>query len=208
DISENAASGVRRASVHTSDGQTSNDRDLQIDGCQSPADGEPPLFQSLQQLRRGYRVDLYSKFFSQGPEPGTILFTPVADGTVQQLDMVSQAGPGRSIVTSGPATSAKVAQVRGTSFDVVDRGFWLNFQRFGLTTGGALNFTANTNLEDFARSLPVPASGNGPLGQTSFGTAGAVEFDLGSLKAALQQSNLTSSAVRATFRLTPISSLN
>src|SRR5262249_46965580 len=53
-----------------------------------------------------------------------------------------------------------------------------------------------------------PASGNGPLGQTSFGTAGAVEFDLGSLKAALQQSNLTSSAVRATFRLTPISSLN
>src|SRR5262249_35351864 len=99
DISENAASVVRRASVHPSDGQTSNDRDLQIDGCQSPADGEPPLFQSLQQLRRGYRVDLYSKFFSQGPEPGTILFTPVADGTVQQLDMVSQAGPGRSIVT-------------------------------------------------------------------------------------------------------------
>ena len=54
----------------------------------------------------------------------------------------------------------------------------------------------------------MPPSGRAILNQAGFGAAGILEFDLSSLKTALDQLKLNASAVRATLRLTPVRSLN
>jgi len=181
-IAQNAVPGKRRVLVTTSDGKTSNDRDLLIDGC-PPAGALTgmTLFQALKPSP-DYRLRSSRQLSEQSLPAGSLVFTPVADGTVQQSDItIAQNGSTHVLLTTGPATRAKVAQIGGTPVDVVYRGFALNFQRFGLTTGGALNLSGTTNLEAYARSLPVPRSLNTPLSQLSFGAAGVVEFDLGGL---------------------------
>lgn len=146
---------------------------------------------------------------SQAIPVGSVVITPVADGTVQQLSVkANQSASPDFIETTGPATVSKSIQVLGTPVDVVDQGTTFNFQRYGLASGGALNFGGGTQLEDYSKSLPVPRSSNATINQASFGAVGAIEFDLNSLKAALQQLNIPISSVRATVRLTPIRSLS
>jgi hypothetical protein len=60
----------------------------------------------------------------------------------------------------------------------------------------------------YSSTLPVPPSGDVTLTGLGLGAAGIVEFDLGSLRTALEQLRLNASAVRATLRLTPVRSMN
>jgi len=170
---------------------------------------ETTLTYGLLKYLKPTRTNFAEQLLAQSVPAGSIILTPVADGTAQQLVLRSnQPGSPTLVRTTGPTTSAHIVEIEGDTLEVVDQATVFNFLRYGLATGGALNLSGLTRLEEYAKSLPVPPSGILSLTQAGFGAAGIVEFDLNSLKTALQQLRLQPSAVRATLRLTPIRSLN
>jgi hypothetical protein len=154
-----------------------------------------------------YLVPSRDDLAARGAPAGSIVLTPVADGTVQQLVQdVNLPGFRTFVATTGPATLGSSRPGEGGPVEVLDRSPLFNFLRYGLATGGARGLTGHTRLEHFADTLPIARSGVFALDEGGFGLAGVAEFDLESLRGALEQLGLSASAVRATLRLTPVRS--